>query len=154
MYISRSFTFPVFVFQLLDSAKIYLVVSLAAEFFVAEAVGGRQDPNLKKSIDTKGPALTNNKTVCSVFWALTAPVDRPTQLFYISISICCEYTNRRSTAGQSARGQPMSRLGVLPPSSTRRQGCINCAILPSRMGARGVSSEHVENMEMVSCSPT
>ena len=34
------------------------------------------------------------------------------------------------------------------------QGCINCAILPSGMGARGVSSEHVENMEMFSCSPS
>ena len=34
------------------------------------------------------------------------------------------------------------------------QGCINCAILLFRMGARGVSSEHVENMEMFSCSPT
>ena len=27
------------------------------------------------------------------------------------------------------------------------QGCINRSILPSGMGARGVSSEHVENME-------
>ena len=34
------------------------------------------------------------------------------------------------------------------------QGCIICAILPSGMGARGVSSEHVENMEMFSCTPT
>ena len=34
------------------------------------------------------------------------------------------------------------------------QGCINCAILPSGMGALGVSSEHVENMEMFSWSPT
>ena len=34
------------------------------------------------------------------------------------------------------------------------QGCIICAILPSGMGVRGVSSEHVENMEMFSCSPT
>ena len=34
------------------------------------------------------------------------------------------------------------------------QGCIICAILPSEMGARGVSSEHVENMAMFSCSPT
>ena len=33
-----------------------------------------------------------------------------------------------------------------------KQGCINCAILPSGMGARGVSSEHMENMEMFSCS--
>ena len=32
----------------------------------------------------------------------------------------------------------------------RTQGCINCAILPFGMGARGVSSEHVENMEMFS----
>ena len=30
------------------------------------------------------------------------------------------------------------------------QGCINRSILPSGMGARGVSSEHVENMEMFS----
>ena len=35
-----------------------------------------------------------------------------------------------------------------------KQGCIICAILPSGMGARGVSSEHVENMEMFYCSPT
>ena len=28
------------------------------------------------------------------------------------------------------------------------QGCINCAILLSGIGARGVSSEHMENMEM------
>ena len=34
-----------------------------------------------------------------------------------------------------------------------RQGCINRSILPSGMGARGVSSEHVENMEMFSVSP-
>ena len=35
-----------------------------------------------------------------------------------------------------------------------RQGCINCGILVSRIRARGVSSEHMENMEMFSCSPT
>ena len=34
------------------------------------------------------------------------------------------------------------------------QGCINCAILLSGIGARGGSSEHMENMEMFSCSPT
>ena len=34
------------------------------------------------------------------------------------------------------------------------QGCINCAILLSGIGARGVSSEHMENMDMFSCSPT
>ena len=34
------------------------------------------------------------------------------------------------------------------------QGCMIGAILPSGMGARGVSSEHVENMEMFSCSLT
>ena len=33
------------------------------------------------------------------------------------------------------------------------QGCKNRSILPSGMGARGVSSEHVENMEMFSGSP-
>ena len=35
-----------------------------------------------------------------------------------------------------------------------RQGCINCGILVSGIRARGVSSEHMENMEMFSCSPT
>ena len=34
------------------------------------------------------------------------------------------------------------------------QGCISCGILVSGVGARGVSSEHMENMEMFSCSPT
>ena len=34
------------------------------------------------------------------------------------------------------------------------QGCINCAILLFGIGARGVSSEHMEKMEMFSCSPT
>ena len=34
------------------------------------------------------------------------------------------------------------------------QGCIIRSILSSRMGAPGVSSEHVENMEMFFCSPS
>ena len=34
------------------------------------------------------------------------------------------------------------------------QGCISCGILVSGIRARGVSSEHIENMEMISCSPT
>ena len=34
------------------------------------------------------------------------------------------------------------------------QGCISCGILLSGTGARGISSEHMENMEMFSCSPT
>ena len=33
------------------------------------------------------------------------------------------------------------------------QGCMNCGILVSGIRARGVSSEHMENMEMFSCSP-
>ena len=33
------------------------------------------------------------------------------------------------------------------------QGCIIRSILPSGMGAHGVRSEQVENMEMFSCSP-
>ena len=32
--------------------------------------------------------------------------------------------------------------------------CISCGILVSGIRARGVSSEHMENMEMFSCSPT
>ena len=34
------------------------------------------------------------------------------------------------------------------------QGCISCGILVSRIRARGVSLENMENMEMFSCSPT
>ena len=34
------------------------------------------------------------------------------------------------------------------------QGCISCGIVVSGTRARGVSSEHMENMEMFSCSPT
>ena len=34
------------------------------------------------------------------------------------------------------------------------QGCISCGILVSGIRARGVNSEHMENMEMFSCSPT
>ena len=34
------------------------------------------------------------------------------------------------------------------------QGCISCGILVSGIGAHGVSSEHMENMEMFSLSPT
>ena len=34
------------------------------------------------------------------------------------------------------------------------QGCISCGILVSGIRARGVSSEHMENMEMFSFSPT
>ena len=38
--------------------------------------------------------------------------------------------------------------------TTTMQGCISCGVLLSGTGARGVSSEHMENMEMFSCSPT
>ena len=34
------------------------------------------------------------------------------------------------------------------------QGCISCGILLSGIWARGVSSEHMENMDMFSCSLT
>ena len=46
--------------------------------------------------------------------------------------------------------------GSWSPNSTvlHWQGCIIRSILPSGMGACGVSSEHVKNMEMFSCSPT
>ena len=36
----------------------------------------------------------------------------------------------------------------------KAQGCISCGILVSGIGARGVSSQHMENMEMFSLSPT
>ena len=35
-----------------------------------------------------------------------------------------------------------------------KQGCISCGILVSGIRARGVSLEHMENMEMFSCFPT
>ena len=41
-----------------------------------------------------------------------------------------------------------------PSKSHADQGCISCGILVSEIRARGVSSEHMENMEMFSCSPT
>ena len=37
---------------------------------------------------------------------------------------------------------------------TGHQGCISCGILVSGIRARGVSSEHMENIEMFSCSQT
>ena len=43
---------------------------------------------------------------------------------------------------------------ILMDGSGYQQGCINCAILLSGIGARGVSWEHMENMEIFSCSPT
>ena len=38
--------------------------------------------------------------------------------------------------------------------NTAKQGCISCGILVSGIRARGVSSEHMKNMELFSCSPT
>ena len=46
----------------------------------------------------------------------------------------------------------VNKLCILPLFQV--QGCISCGILVSGIGARGVSSEHMENMEMFSCSPT
>ena len=47
-----------------------------------------------------------------------------------------------------------SGMIIFYPSQQLAQGCISCGILVSGIGARGVSSEHMENMEMFSCSPT
>ena len=48
-----------------------------------------------------------------------------------------------------------SPAGAMPRwSKDLDQGCINCGILVSEIRARGVSSKHMENMEMFSCSPT
>ena len=48
-----------------------------------------------------------------------------------------------------------SLCGLLAhPCQPAQQGCISCGILVSGIRARGVSSEHMENMEMFSCSPT
>ena len=45
-------------------------------------------------------------------------------------------------------------IDLLIKESLQQQGCISCGILLSGTWARGVSSEHMENMEMFSCSPT
>ena len=45
---------------------------------------------------------------------------------------------------------PLTLLTLL----TWRQGCINCGSLVSGIPARGVSSEHMENMKMFPFSPT
>ena len=50
--------------------------------------------------------------------------------------------------------QAKSELLVSSQFIWSKQGCISCGILVSGIGARGVSSEHMENMEMFSCSPT
>ena len=57
------------------------------------------------------------------------------------------------TLRQDDRSTPtISKVLILQSSAL--QGCINCGILLSGIQARGVSSEHMENMEMFSCSPT
>ena len=62
------------------------------------------------------------------------------------------------------KDQHVSKSVVIPKTSdllpgnfandTYVQGCICCGILVSGIRACGVSSEHMENMEMFSCSPT
>jgi len=55
----------------------------------------------------------------------------------------------------SADGQAHASLSFHTfPEEFFHQGCISCGILVSGIRARGVSSEHMENMEMFSCSPT
>ena len=62
------FTFPVFVVQLLESAKIYLIISLAAEMVVAEAMGGRQDPNLEQKFLHKRPGSHRQQIRLFIFF--------------------------------------------------------------------------------------
>ena len=52
------------------------------------------------------------------------------------------------------REKKLLQCDICGDSVTSMQGCISCGILVSRIRARGVSSEHMENMEMFSCSPT
>ena len=56
---------------------------------------------------------------------------------------CCDQCNYKTR-------KPLAANGIIHG----RQGCISCGILVSGIRARGVSSEHMENMEMFSCSPT
>ena len=86
-----------------------------------------------------------------------------TQSVPVRLSSCCR---DRSVCLSSSNFLLCSHLLMVPMASqplmaslayvqdTHRQGCISCGILVSGIRARGVSSEHMENMEMFSCSPT
>ena len=56
--------------------------------------------------------------------------------------------------GQIAHRDVAAHLNWQNLKTLPRQGCISCGILVSGIRARGVSSEHMEIMEMFSCSPT
>ena len=75
---------------------------------------------------------------------------------------CNSSWNRQSTTfpkGFSMTGNAnivgFFQIPILKSSlGTVEQGCISCGILVSGIRARGVSSEHMENMAMFSYSPT
>ena len=78
---------------------------------------------------------------------------------FITIIIKKNCQDGRKIDSSRDRGQPFQfNIGRQEVVNHYHHHChqpdINCAILPSGMGALGVSSEHVENMEMFSCSPT
>ena len=106
VYVSRSFLPSQFLlFSCLNQPRHTSSSLLQRRWSLQKQWAADKTQTWNKSFDTKGPALTDSKSVCSFFLALPALmtlVDRPTQLFYIWISLCCKYTNLRSTAGQSA----------------------------------------------------
>ena len=86
------------------------------------------------------------KTVREMFVSLTAMLIN--HLWASIIEICVE----------KWRTQSLKKIEIQMSRHEKRnrseQGCISCGILVSGIRARGVSSEHMENMEMFSCSPT
>ena len=59
--------------------------------------------------------------------------------------------NQQLVVGQGLKNSAHGQIKVI---YSLTQGCISCGILVSGIRARGVSSEHMENMERFSCSPT
>ena len=59
-----------------------------------------------------------------------------------------------STCSCPGQQDTTTYAALLLTERTTAQGCLSCGILLSGTWARGASSEHMENMEMFSCSPT
>ena len=83
-------------------------------------------------------------------------------LFHNKILYCCWFLLVNTKTGSVEKGKvlcPTNCGGKIEKHNQKMsnaipQGVISCGILVSGIGARGLSSEHMENMEMFSCSPT
>ena len=106
---------------------------------------------------------------CFTFFSCTFPLAEFGQFLPILAQMCFSFAKARENLwgetlatfrDQSAMlGEHLSQKLTLaqlynPKIWPKVQGCISCGILVSGIWARGVSSEHMENMEMFSCTPT